>query len=86
MVKSIAAAAGVAALLIGAAVLPASARSRHGIGHGFSSHGSVSGVHAAGRTRFATEGRDADGRYVKAASDQLDRLLDTRMKSICRGC
>ncbi len=83
MVKSMAAAAGVAALLVGSHGIRGS---RHGIGHGFGGYGSVLGVHAAVRTRFATEGRDTDGRYVKAASDQLNRLLDTKMKGICRGC
>ncbi|MGO4715009.1 hypothetical protein [Bradyrhizobium sp. 2TAF24] len=35
---------------------------------------------------FARDGRKADDKYVHAASDELDRLLNQRMKNICRNC
>lgn len=86
MVKSIAAATGIAALLIGAAVLPAAARGGHGLGRHFGGRGLARGFHSAGRSSVATDGKRADDPYVKAASDELDKLLDTKMKCICRGC
>ncbi len=86
MVKSIAAATGIAALLIGATVLPAAARGGHGLGHHFGGHGFGRGFHSAGTSSFASSGKRTDDPYVKAASDELDKLLDTKMKSICRGC
>jgi hypothetical protein len=35
---------------------------------------------------FAGDPRHADDDHVKAASQEEDRLLDTRIKGICRGC
>jgi hypothetical protein len=62
-------------------VLPADARGggRGFSGHGRSDHGGHGPLFAAGR-RY---GNDA---YVKSASDDRDKLLTTRIKSICRGC
>jgi hypothetical protein len=55
--------------------LPASARG----GHGFSEHGAHGSEFAGGRHR----GND---NYVKAASEEREKLLNTKLKSICRGC
>ena len=52
--------------------LPADARG----GHGFSKHDAE---FAGGRRR----GNDS---YVKAALDEREKLLNTKLKSICRGC
>lgn len=35
---------------------------------------------------FAGDRRHGNDAYVKAASDERDKLLDTKIKSICRGC
>jgi hypothetical protein len=51
---------------------PADARG----GHGFGGHG----AEFAGGHR-----RDNDG-YVKVASDEREKLLENKLKSICRGC
>jgi hypothetical protein len=64
--------------------LPAEARGVHGLGghgfgHGFGGHG----MHAA---EFAGGRRHGDDAYTRAASEERDRLLDTQIKSICRGC
>jgi hypothetical protein len=65
------------ALLISCA-LPADARGFHG-GHGFGGHGMRGAP-------FAGDRRHGDDAYVKAASDERDKLLNTKIKSICRGC
>jgi hypothetical protein len=60
--------------------LPAEARGVHGLGgHGFGGHG----MHGAEFTSGRRHGNDA---YTRAASEERDRLLDTKIKSICRGC
>jgi hypothetical protein len=60
--------------------LPAEARGVHGLGRpGFGSHG----MHGAEFTSGRRHGNDA---YTRAASEERDRLLDTKIKSICRGC
>jgi len=71
------------AVLLTIITLPAEARGGHGFeghgfGHGFGSHG----MHG---TEFAG-GRHGNDSYAKAASEERDRLLDTQIKSICRGC
>lgn len=48
------------------------------------------GIHGAGRgmrgAEFAGGHRHGNDAYIKAASEDRDRLLNTRLKSICRGC
>ena len=63
---------------------PAAAR---GGGHGFH-RGGLSGrsAHGAGGRSFAGDRGHADDAYVKAAEDENDKLLATKLKSICRGC
>jgi hypothetical protein len=60
--------------LIGLAA-PAVAR-----GGGGYSRANVGGEHSAGGRRH---GNNA---YMKAASEERDKLLNTKLKSICRGC
>ncbi len=48
----------------------------HGFGRGFSGHGA----------QFGSGGRHGNDAYVKAASDERDKLLTDKLKSICRGC
>ena len=49
------------------------------------SHGSHGG-HGMHRAPFARDRSHGDDAYNKAASDDLDKLLNTQIKSICRGC
>lgn len=66
-----------------AAVMPAAdARGGHGGMHMHGMH--TSGASGAGG--FAADRRHADDPYTKAASDEEDRLLNSKLKSICRGC
>jgi hypothetical protein len=58
---------------------PADARGGHGFGRGFGGHG----LHGPQVTGDRRHGNDA---YMKAASDQTDELLNSKLKSICRGC
>jgi hypothetical protein len=55
--------------------LPAEARG----GHGFGERGAHGSEFAGGRRR----GND---NYVKAASQEREKLLNTKLKGICRGC
>ena len=48
---------------------------------GFGMHGGPRGGGA-----FASDQRPANDDHVRAASDEEDRLLNTKIKSICRGC
>jgi hypothetical protein len=60
--------------------LPADARGGgHGFGRGFAAHGRHGPQFAGGR-------RHGNDDYVKAASDDRDKLLTDKIKSICRGC
>ena len=52
--------------------LPADARGDHGL--------------SGRRAEFAGGHRHGNGSYIKAASDEREKLLDTKLKSICRGC
>jgi hypothetical protein len=69
-------------------VLAPPAEARGGGGHGFGrgfhggrgSHGAMYGGGSAGDRRHASDD------YVKAASAERERLLNTQIKSICRGC
>lgn len=51
----------------------------HGFGHTFAGHG-MHGPQFAGGRRHGNDG------YIKAASQERDKLLNTQIKSICRGC
>jgi hypothetical protein len=78
-----------------AAAPAADARGGHGLGHGGFGHGGF-GMHGirGGRAMggagdagtFAGNRRRADDAYTKAASDEQDRLLNSKIKDICRGC
>jgi hypothetical protein len=64
---------------------PAEARGGHGFGRGF--HGLHGGRYGGmNGASFAGDRRRADDDYVKSASAERDRLLNTQIKSICRGC
>ncbi|QOZ33761.1 hypothetical protein [Bradyrhizobium sp. CCBAU 53421] len=68
--------------LVAAAMAPVDARGGHSGGRGH-------GMHAGGTSHgggFAADKRHADDLYAKAASDEEDRLLNSKLKSICRGC
>jgi hypothetical protein len=74
-----------AAAVVATWPLPADARGGHGFGgHGmgraFGGHG-MPGAHSAGGGH-----RHGNDSYMKAASDDRDKLLNTQIKSICRGC
>jgi hypothetical protein len=71
----------IAAITIAAlsAAFTAAAEARgggHGFGRGVSAHGA----------RFAGDRRHGNDSYIKAASDERDKLLTTKIKSICKGC
>ena len=51
-------------------------RGGHGFGHGFSGRGA----------QFTGSHRHGDDAYVNAVSEENDKLLATKLKSICRGC
>jgi hypothetical protein len=63
---------------------PADARG-HGFGRGFGG-GPGLGGHGMQGAPFAGDRRRGDDAYVKAASDENDKLLNSKLKSICRGC
>jgi hypothetical protein len=69
-------ATGLGMTLLAIAALPAVARGGHGFGHGVGGHGAT----------FASGRRHGNDSYIKAASDERDKLLNTQIKSICRGC
>jgi hypothetical protein len=76
---------GLALALLGlvSALAPAEARSGH--------HGGLGGRHGmrgAGMRggNLASDPRHANDDYVKAAAEEEDKLLDSKIKSICRGC
>ena len=67
-----------------AALAPADARGGH---HGgFRGHHSMRGGGPRGAGAFASDQRHANDDYVKAAAEEEDKLLDSKIKSICRGC
>jgi hypothetical protein len=84
---AIAAILGVLALGVVAGLPPSDARgSHHG---GFGGHHGRRGGFGGNGTRndaFAGDQRHGNDNYVKAASREEDKLLDTRIKSICSGC
>jgi hypothetical protein len=61
--------------LLAACTLSAQARG----GHGFEGRGAHGEPFAGGR-------RHGNDSYIKAASEEREKLLDTKLKSICRGC
>jgi hypothetical protein len=70
-------------LLSMALTAPVEARGGHGLHHGFGGHE----MHGrAGGGSFAGDRRHDNDGHVKAASDEEDKLLNTQIKSICRGC
>jgi hypothetical protein len=77
------AAAGSILIVSMAMAAPAQTRGGHGFHHGSGSH-EMHGTHGGGS--FAGNRRHGNDAYVKAASDEEDKLLNTKIKSICRGC
>jgi len=77
--RSAVVAAGLGTALLASSTLPADARGGHGFGRGMGGHG----MHGA---PFAGDRRHANDTYIKAASEERDKLLNTQIKSICRGC
>jgi hypothetical protein len=68
--------------------LPADARGFHG-GHGLGGHGLGEhgfGGHGVRGAPFAGDRAHGNDAYVKAASEERDKLLNTKIRSICRGC
>lgn len=62
----------------------ADARSHQRGLHGHHGMGGSSGE--ASRSTSASDQRHANDDYVKAAAQEEDKLLDSKIKSICRGC
>lgn len=79
--RSVVIAVSVGAAILAAFTLPVNAR---GGGHGF--HGSTGGYSGMHGAHFAGGGRHGNNSYIKAASDDRDKLLNTKLKNICRGC
>jgi hypothetical protein len=77
------AAVGSILILSMATAAPAEARAGHGFHHGLGGH-EMHGSDGGGS--FAGNRHHGDDAYVKAASDEEDKLLNTKIKSICRGC
>ena len=46
----------------------------------------TAGGHGGHRGQFTSDRRGGNDAYGKAASDEADKLLNSRLKSICRGC
>jgi hypothetical protein len=65
------------AALIATCAHSAQARGGHGFGRG---------GHGPHRAQFAGDRSHGNNAYAKAASDERERLLTNRIKSICRGC
>jgi hypothetical protein len=76
------------AAALGLTLLTISTLSADARGHGFGGHGFGRGFggHATHGAEFAGDRRHGNDAYVNAASEERDRLLDTKIKSICRGC
>jgi hypothetical protein len=72
-------AAGLGVAVLTASILSADARGGHGPGRAIGGHGRHG-------TAFAGDRRHGNDAHIKAASDERDKLLDTKLKSICRGC
>ncbi|WP_146686345.1 hypothetical protein [Bradyrhizobium canariense] len=72
-------AAGLSLAFLVALTPSADARGGHGSGRALGG----GGLHGA---QFAGGHRHGNDDYIKAASEERDRLLNTQIKSICRGC
>jgi hypothetical protein len=59
--------------------ISADARGVHGFGRGVGG-----GMHGA--PSFAGDRRHGNDAHTNAASDETDKLLNSKLKSICRGC
>jgi hypothetical protein len=59
---------------------PAEARGSHGLHHASRAH------HGRGGGSLASDRSHANDTYVNAATQDEDKVLDTKVKSICRGC
>ncbi|WOH78964.1 hypothetical protein RX327_23980 [Bradyrhizobium sp. BEA-2-5] len=70
--------------LLAAAMPPVDAHGGHGHGGGHSHGMHAGGADSAGG--FAEDRRRGNDAYTKAASDEEDRLLNSKLKGICRGC
>ena len=77
--------ASIAAVVLAALALPADARGG-GHGRGGFAMGRGLGGHGTSGAQFASGRRHGNDSYIKAASDDRDKLLTTQLKSICRGC
>jgi hypothetical protein len=70
-------------ILSTAVTAPAEARGAHGVHHEHRSHER----HASeGSGPFAGDRHHGNDAYAKATSEEEDKLLNTRIKSICCGC
>jgi hypothetical protein len=79
-------AAGSILVLSMAMTAAAEARSAHGGGHGFHHGLGVHEMHSGdGGASFAGDHRHGNDAYVNAASEEEDKLLNTKLKSICHG-
>jgi hypothetical protein len=72
-------AAGLAAAFLTSLTAAADARGFHGLGRAFAGHGTRG-------AQFAGDRRQGSDAYTKAASDEQDKLLNGKLRSICRGC
>ena len=70
-------------ILILTMAAPAEARGGHGFHHGLGGH-EMHGNDGGGS--FAGSRRHGNDAYVRAASEEEDKLLNTKIKSICHGC
>jgi hypothetical protein len=77
----------VLALAVAAGFSPAVGRSGRHSGSGGHHHGVVRGGGDGTRgNAVASDERHANDDYVKSAERDEDKLLDSKIKSICRGC
>jgi hypothetical protein len=80
MARSVLAVASVATAILTLLTICADARGIHGFGGRF---GGGRGMHGA---QFAGDHRHGSDAYTNAASEEADKLLNSKLKSICRGC
>ncbi len=79
---------GIALLGLAGSLHPAPARSGHhgGFGGHRGAGGGLRGSAMRSGGALASDQRHANDDYVKAASQEEDKLLDSKIKSICNGC